>query len=81
MLDTHAIARDLTRAGIPEQHADAITAAVRQAAQHDDHVTRAELRAELAGVEARLAWRLITAGIAVAGIQAATVIAALRLLP
>ena len=37
------------------------------------------LRAELAALEARLAWRLIGAGIAIAGIQAAALFALLRL--
>ena len=54
MLDTHAIARTLTDAGINPKHADAITAAVRQAADQGEHVTRAELRAELVSLELRL---------------------------
>ena len=37
------------------------------------------LRAELAALEARLAWRLIGAGIAIAGVQAAALFALLRL--
>ena len=35
MLDTHEIARELTAAGIAPAHADAITSAVRRAAEHD----------------------------------------------
>ena len=35
MLDTHEIARELTAAGIAPAHADAITNAVRRAAEHD----------------------------------------------
>lgn len=76
MLDTHAIARELTAAGLEPRQADAITNAVRQAAEHGEHTTRETLRAELSALEARLLWRLITAGIAIAGIG----IAILRLL-
>ena len=47
-------------------------------------VTRADLQAEIAALEPRLAWRLITAGIAIAGITVAAVVtltvAALRVL-
>ena len=39
MLDTHAVARSLTDAGIEPAQADAITDAVRQAAEQGDHVT------------------------------------------
>ena len=39
MFDTHTIARTLTDAGIDPKHADAITDAVRQAAEHGKHVT------------------------------------------
>ena len=35
MFDTHAIARSLTAADLTEAQADAITAAVREAAEHD----------------------------------------------
>ena len=37
-------------------------------------VTRADLQAEIAALEARLAWRLITAGIAIAGIAVAAIV-------
>ena len=48
-------------------------------------VTRADLHAEIAALEARLAWRLITAGVAIAGITVAAIVvtltvAALRVL-
>ena len=39
MLDTHAIARQLTDAGLDQHRADAVTDAVRQAAEHGEHVT------------------------------------------
>jgi len=78
MFDTHSIARSLTDAGIDPQHADALTDAIRQAADHGDHVTSeqfkaglAELRTEIASLRADLTWRML----AVAGL----VIAALRL--
>ena len=90
MFDTHAIARSLTAADLTPQQADAITAAVRQAAEHEATgldlgtvVTKTDLRAEIAGVDARLAaielrlikW-IVGTGLAAAG----AVIAALRLL-
>ncbi len=44
MLDTRAIARQLTAAGIPVDHADAITDAIRQAAESPaDMATKADL--------------------------------------
>ena len=145
MFDTHAIARSLTAADLTDAQADAITAAVREAAEHDaaavdvdalatkadlaHFATKADLKAEVAGLEermthiatkadlahfatkadraafatkadragleermthiatkadllgleARLTWRLIGAGAAIAGIQAAALFALLRL--
>ena len=79
MFDTHSIARTLSEAELTPAQVDAITEAVRQAADHGDHVTSeqfkaglAELRTEIAGLRADLTWRML----AVAGL----VIAALRLL-
>ena len=78
MFDTHSIARTLSQANLTPAQVDAITEAVRQAADHGDHVTSeqfkaglAELRTEIAGLRADLTWRML----AVAGL----VIAALRL--
>ena len=78
MLDTHSIARSLSDADLTSAQVDAITEAVRQAADHGDHVTSeqfkaglAELRTEIASLRADLTWRML----AVAGL----VIAALRL--
>ena len=67
MFDSLAIARQLTEAGIDRAHADALADAIRQAAEHGEHVTPDRLDA-----------RIATAGrmIAVAGL----VVAALRLL-
>lgn len=79
MFDTHSIARSLSEANLTPAQVDAITEAVRQAADHGDHVTSeqfktglADLRTEIAGLRADLTWRML----AVAGL----VIAALRLL-
>ena len=65
-LDTHAIARTLTDAGADPKLADAITAAVREAADHGDHVTPdhfkaglAELDARIANAETWLTWRML----------------------
>ena len=61
MFDTHSIARSLSEADLTPAQVDAITEAVRQAANHGDHVTSeqfkvglAELRTEIAGLETRL---------------------------
>lgn len=77
MFDTLTIARQLTEAGIQREHADAIAAGIREAAEHGDHVTPAMLDARLdaglAKLRADLTWRML----AVAGL----VIAAIRLIP
>jgi len=74
-LDTHAIARTLTDAGDPKL-ADAITAAVREAADHGDHVTPDHFKAGLAELEARLTWRFAGAMLAQTGVILAAVIGA-----
>ena len=107
VFDTHEIARSLTAADLTDAQADAITAAVRRAAEHDAAAavdvdalaTKADLKAEVAALEARLeermthfatkedivalearlAWRLVGAGVAIAGIQAAALFALLRM--
>ncbi len=87
MFDTHAIARALTAADFTPAQADALTDAVRRAAEHDDAgvdvgtlATRddvaALLRAEIAVLELRLVEWIVGTGVAVAGL----VVAALRLL-
>jgi len=81
MFDTHAIARSLTDADLTPEQADAITNAIRQVAEHDmaglaTKADLAELRVELAGLEARLIKWMI--GIVFAG--AGLVIAVLRLI-
>ena len=57
MLDTLTIARTLTDAGADPKLADAITAAVREALDHGDHVTPDQFTAGLAELESRLPWR------------------------
>ena len=57
MLDTHAVARSLTAADFTPAQADAVTAAVRQAAEHGDHLTTDQFNAALTAFEARLTWR------------------------
>ena len=83
MLDTLAIARDLTHAGADPKLADAITAAVRQAAEHADHVTTdkfnaglAEIRADITALEARIYRAMLIQAGAIVG----AVVAILRLL-
>ena len=68
MFDTHAIARSLTAADLTEAQADAITAAVREAAEHDAAAvdvdalaTKADVAAvqsDVAALEARLEERM-----------------------
>lgn len=66
MLDTHAVARSLTAADFTPAQADALTDALRLAAEQGDHVTsdqfkaglaemRAEQRAEIAEVRTEIA--------------------------
>ena len=84
--DTHAAVKTLTGAGASEKVAVAVVDVAQAAAAERGRelVTRADLQAEIAALEARLAWRLITAGIAIAGIAVAAVVtltvAALRVL-
>ena len=62
VFDTHAIARSLTAADLTDAQADAITDAVREAAEHDAAAvdidalaTKADLKAEVAALEERMA--------------------------
>jgi len=55
MLDTHAVARSLTEAEFTPAQADAITDAVRLAAEHGDHVTADQFKAGLAEVRTEIA--------------------------
>ncbi|MCY4120730.1 MAG: hypothetical protein OXG72_07390 [Acidobacteria bacterium] len=80
MIDTHAIARRLTGTGLSAEQADAITDAIREAAEHGDHVTPETLRAELASLEARVTWRFAGAMLAQTLATLGGVVAILRLL-
>ena len=76
MLDTHAIARSLTDAGIPASHADAITAAVRQAAEHDNAAEPLATVRALSMMETRIYRAMLVQ----AGVIVAAVVAIIRLL-
>ena len=68
MLDTHAIARSLTGSGLSEAQADAITAAVRQAADAPSEMaTKADLHAMRADIYRAM---LIQAGAIVGAVVA-----------
>ena len=54
MFDALTIARQLIAAGIDPDQASAITDAIRQAAEHGDHVTTGTLDARLGALEARM---------------------------
>ena len=77
MFDTHAIARTLTEAGLEPDQASAITDAVRQAAEHGDHVTPDRLDAKIADVMAAIAasetrtvrWIVATGGAVIAAMR------------
>ena len=62
MFDTHAIARALTGAKLMSAQVDAITDAVRQAAEHGECVTPDMLRAEIATLRADLTWCIAAVG-------------------
>lgn len=67
MFDTLAVARRLTDAGIDRDHADALADAIREAAEHGDHVTPDLLRAELSALETRLIKWIVGTVIAAVG--------------
>ena len=76
MFDTLAVARRLTDAGIDRDHADALADAIREAAEHGDHVTPELLRAELSALETRLVKWMVGTVIAAVG----ATVAVLRLI-
>ena len=78
MLDTLTLARELKDAGIAPEQADAITHVVQQATEHGDPATRADLdthraevRADLAALEARLIEWMIGIALTATGIVVA----------
>ena len=76
MFDTLAIARRLNDAGIARDHADALADAIREAAEHGDHVTPDLLKAQLSALETRLIKWMVGTVIAAVG----ATVAVLRLL-
>ena len=62
MFDTLAIARALTDADLTPAQAEAIANAVRQAAEHGEHVSPDQFRAGLAELRADLTWRMLAVG-------------------
>ena len=82
-LDTLAIARTLIDAGADPKLADAITAAIREAADHGNHVTPdqfkaglTDMQARIADAETRLTWRFAGAMLAQTGVILAALIGA-----
>ena len=67
----------LSEANLADAQVDAITEAVRRAADHGDHVTSeqfkaglAEMRTEIAGLRADLTWRMLAvAGLAIGALR------------
>ena len=73
--DTLTAARELTEAGMDRRQAEAVAGAIR--VSQGDLVTKADLAALEARLEARLTWRIFL----IAGAQAGLIVALLKLLP
>lgn len=76
MFDTHAVARSLTDADFTPAQADAITDAVRRAAEQDNHVTAdqfkaglAEVRTEIANLDTRLSIQIAAVRTEIANLE------------
>ena len=70
MFDSLTIARQLTEAGVDRAHADALADAIRQAAEHREHVTPEMVDSRIATAETRLTWRMIAVvGLLVAALR------------
>lgn len=71
--DTHAAVKALTVAGASEELAVAVVDVAREASVDatGELVTRGHFDTALAQLESRLAWRLVTAGIAIAAVAVA----------
>ena len=76
VFDSLTIARRLTDAGLEREQADVLADAIRQAAEHGEHVTPDALRAELATLRADLYRAMLLQTVAIIGAG----IAVLRLL-
>ena len=66
--DTHEAVKALSEAGLNERQAEAITATVRDAVAEG-----VATKADLAALEARLTWHLVTVAVAVAGVAIAVI--------
>ncbi|MXY40279.1 MAG: hypothetical protein F4027_01905 [Rhodospirillaceae bacterium] len=75
--DALAVARDLEAAGIERRQAEAMADACQRAAGAGAPVTRPELEAALAALEARMTWRLFGGMAAMIGLG----VAIIKLLP
>ena len=83
MFDSLTISRQLTEAGIERTQADVLADAIRQAAEHGEHVTPETLRAEVAtlhGEIGSLRADIYRAMLLQAGAIVGAVVAILRLL-
>ena len=71
--DTHEAVKALSEAGLDERQAEAITATVRDAVTQGAAASAdiADVRADLAALEARLTRRIATIAVAVAGVPIA----------
>lgn len=75
--DTLAAARRLEGVGMNRQQAEAVAETAREAASCENLVTKADLKADLADLEARLTWRIFV----VVGVVNGLLFAALKLVP
>ena len=83
MFDSLTIARQLTAGGFNREQADVLADAIRQAAEHGDHVTSDQFVAGISALETKLAAtesRIYRAMLIQAGAIVGAVVAILRLL-
>ena len=69
MLDTHAVARSLTEADFTPAQADALTDALRLAAEQGDHVTADQLKAETAAMRSELRTEIAAVRTEISGVR------------
>ena len=76
MLDTLAVAQQLTTGGVAREQAEVIAGAIGQAVEQGDYVTSgqfraglAELRAEIAGLDSRLSTEIVGVRAEIAGLD------------
>ena len=67
LFDSLTVTRRLTEAGTNRDQADALADAIRQAAEHGDHVTSETLRTELATLRADLYRAMLLQTVAIIG--------------